>query len=156
MVAQEMMAIRSQGLTLCRGSLDASMKEVEDVKLELATALQERETSVSLASSLQTELYAMNKKVQDLQSQLEKARAATARAKLSTPLSCNKNTRHSSGVCDSRAGPTVTCISSAESVDVHVSVQQLDVAQKKLMKAVKVCLHAFCLFCHSGNRTIFS
>lgn len=142
MLAQEMVVSRSHELKLCRGSLAASTKEVEDVKSELAIALQDRDTSLSSVSSLKTELHAANKKLQDLQSQLEKSRAATAHVKLSASHSCYKKARHSSAVCDSRAGPTATCINAAKPLDVHVFVQQLEMSQKKLMKAVKVWPYA--------------
>lgn len=143
--ATTMEATRSQELALCQDNLDASQAQVEGLKLELAAARTDRDTSKSLLHTTQADSNAMNQKILDLQAQLERARAATARVKLSMHHSGDKKTK-GKGDSDSKSVLTAASVSSSDKLDASVFVQQLDVAHKRLTKVIKVCRIWMCVF----------
>lgn len=143
--ARTMEATRSQELALCQDNLDACKAQVEAVKFELAAAQNDRDTSKSLLHTFQADSNAMNQRIVDLQTQLERARAATARAKLSTHHSGDKKTK-GKGDSDSKSDLTAASVSRSDKLDASVFVQQLDVAHKRLTKVMKVCRIWMCVF----------
>lgn len=147
--AQKTITIRTDELYLCQTCLDKCNQEVEEVKLLLGAAQADRLSSQQLVCSLQTDLNAAQQKINELQSQLEKSRAATARAKLSINQTHERQTRPTGNATSTKSAHGALPQVSAEADDVSALVHQLDTAHRRLMKFTKVrdrCPHNHLMF----------
>jgi len=139
--SQELLNIRTDELQKCQTSLDMCSQEMKDVRVDFATLQQDSDASQSLVCTLRTELSSTHQKMEELQLQLEKSRAATAHARLSRLQLCERRTQPRGNDDSVRAAPATGLIQSPEAVDMSALVHQLDVAHKRLNKATKVHSH---------------
>eukprot|EP00892_Ulva_mutabilis_P009839 jgi/Ulvmu1/7227/UM035_0013.1 len=134
MVAQEQIVTQNEEVAECQASFKTCNNELEGVRSELEHSKENQAASQALVCTLTMELDATRLKVQELQSQLEKARAATARAKFGMIQ------KEGQGRADANAlKPRDASAVSQNSLETDVSalLHQLDVAHKRNIKSAK-------------------
>lgn len=130
--------------------LDSASQEVAEAKAKAACAGTARDAEMAAAAGLRADLESSRQRVQDLQQQLCKARAAAARAKLSSnAASPRKPSQPLGGRGDKIVIPTHVGHDNArvvqsypecysQTVDMSGLIRQVNASNRKLTRAVKV------------------
>lgn len=126
-----------------QSKLDSTSQEAAEAKAQASCAEKARDAEISAGAGLRTDLDTARQRIQELQQQLCKVRAAAARAKLSTNATSPRKPRDkivipTQGGYDSAQTVQSSADYGAHSVDMSGLIRQMNASNRKLTRAVKV------------------